>query len=110
MAVAKDPKRTVKARKLDKFVFDAQPGDCFQEPDDGNDRLSFACPGCGVWGGVRAGSPKPEHKPSWEIVAGKLSDPENLILSPSIHCVGCCGWHGFLGGSDRKQPGVFVSC
>lgn len=78
-----------------------QPGACryWKEAE----RLMFACPGCGLWGSVRIGNPKPTEKPSWDIVAGTTDDLTTLTLQPSIHCVGCCGWHGHL------VKGVFVS-
>lgn len=60
------------------------------------DRLAFSCPGCGRWGSIRVGSPKPEESPSWAILEGSVDDPATLSLSPSINCVGCCGWHGYL--------------
>lgn len=95
-----DPKRTVKAKKVDAFRYDCEPGDCILY----GDRLMFGCPGCGLWGGVNAGHPKPAQGPSWDIVSGTLDDPEHLTLSPSIHCIGCCGWHGHL------KDGTFVPC
>lgn len=66
------------------------------------DRLMFTCPGCGQWGGVRATEP-PKRQNAWVIVAGNLDDASTLTLQPSIHCVGCCGWHGYL------TDGVFRS-
>lgn len=66
--------------------------------------LHHTCPGCGRFGGIRVGHPKPTNGPSWAIVGGSLEAPETLSLAPSIHCVGCCGWHGYL------AHGVFVSC
>lgn len=75
------------------------PGEC--EPPLG-DHFQFACPGCGRNGAIRCTAPK--TKTSWEIVSGTLVDPSSLTLSPSINCIGCCGWHGYLRG------GVFVSC
>ena len=66
----------------------------------------FCCPGCGQAGGITAGHPKPDNSngASWDILAGSLDDVTTLTLSPSIHCVGCCQWHGHL------QGGVFKSC
>ncbi len=96
-----DPKRTgVRAKLIADFEFDAEPGQCLRN----GDRLMFACPGCGQWGGVSAGTPKPAQGPSWQIVAGTLDDPATLTLAPSINCIGCCGWHGYL------KNGVFESC
>lgn len=97
-----DPKRTgVKAKLIDEFHFHAEPGDCQYDPE--TKRLSFACPGCGAWGGISCGHPKPAESPSWDIVSGAPEDPATLTLSPSIDCRGCCGWHGHL------KAGVFVS-
>jgi hypothetical protein len=109
VADATDPKRTVKATVA--HVFDADggapggldghpPGTCQQTQKN---RLMFTCPGCGQWGGVQAfhGEKKPE---GWQIVAGELGDATTLTLSPSIHCISCCGWHGYL------KNGVFESC
>lgn len=79
------------------------PGAC--EPhvgDQDNSFLTFACPGCGQVGGILVGHPKPQHSPSWDVAGGSLADPLTLTLNPSINCVGCCGWHGYLRG------GVFV--
>ena len=59
--------------------------------------LRFACPGCGRIGAINVSSPKTPQ--SWLI-----EQLEPLTLSPSIHCIGCCGWHGFL------TNGTFVSC
>jgi hypothetical protein len=95
-------RRECKAIVIKEFKFDSPPGTCLVDSDI--NKLSFACPGCGRWGGVIAGHPKPPVKPSWDIIGGKLSDPTTLTLSPSIHCIGCCGWHGYL------KNGVFESC
>lgn len=105
-----DPKRNVKA--VHREVFDADggapdglcedPGVCQWFAEDR--RLGFCCPGCGRWGAVLVGNPKPVTRPSWEATDGDPADPTTLTLSPSIHCVGCCGWHGYLRG------GAFQSC
>ncbi len=98
-----DPKRTnVKAVLLDKFKFHAKPGEC--QWDAESSRLEFACPGCGQWGSISCGHPKPARSPSWDITAGSPEDPGSLTLSPSINCIGCCAWHGHL------RNGLFVSC
>jgi hypothetical protein len=115
MNVVVDPKRTVPARTVTVFEadgsardgIDAQPGDCQKrEPYRGDlaERLMFACPGCARWGSIVCGHPKPAKGPSWDIVSGSLDDPATLTLATSIHCVGCCGWHGYL------RNGVFESC
>lgn len=63
----------------------------------------IACPGCGEWGGVAIGEPQREGGPVWQVTGGSVEDVTTLTLHPSIHCVGCCGWHGYL------QNGVFNS-
>lgn len=105
---ATDPRRTCPA--IHRQVFDAdggapngieaEPGTCQRVQPN---RLMFTCPGCGQWGGVQA-FPPPKKPEGWEIVRGTLDDPTTLTLSPSIHCQGCCGWHGYL------TDGVFTSC
>ena len=97
-----DPKRSGVRAVLREFRLDADPGDCIYHPEES--RLTFACPGCAQWGGVRCGHPKPAEKPSWDIVSGRPEEPDTLTLAPSIHCQGCCGWHGYL------KDGVFESC
>lgn len=103
-----DPKRTVKATRTGEAWPDGEhalPGMCYI--DSGatyKDHLLFACPGCGRMGAIRATHPKDVNGPSWDITAGSLLEPEALTLSPSINCVGCCGWHGYL------KNGVFESC
>lgn len=104
--ITADPKRTVKAtvaRVFDEdggavLPIDQPPGTCQRTQKN---RLMFTCPGCGQWGGVQAfdGPKKPD---GWQIVAGMLDDPTTLTLSPSIHCVGCCGWHGYLTAGEFK--------
>jgi hypothetical protein len=114
MPVEKDPKRTVKAVK---HVFsDGEWTACYAEPGLAEpmlssekpgyhrDHLMFACPGCGRCGSIPVGHPKPGESPSWDVTGGSLADVTTLTLSPSIHCISCCGWHGHL------RNGVFVSC
>jgi len=79
---------------------DRPPGTCQRVSAD---RLMFTCPGCGQWGGVRA-TPPPKQASAWEILGGTLDDPAGLTLQPSVHCVSCCGWHGYL------RNGRFVPC
>lgn len=99
-----DPKRTnVKMVLLDSWPEDdenIEPGFCISKYDN---HLSFACPGCGRFGSILYGDPKPVISQSWKIESGSI-EALNLTLSPSINCVGCCGWHGFL------KNGIFVSC
>jgi hypothetical protein len=98
-------KRTVKA-----FYFDWRAADypAYAQPaaslSNAKGHLLFACPGCGRFGGISCGNPKPTQSPSWNIEQGTLDDVTSLTLSPSINCVGCCGWHGYL------RNGVFESC
>ena len=47
------------------------------------------CPGCGHESSMDF---KPRPSPSWEW-DGNLEKP---TLSPSVNCVGCCQWHGYL--------------
>lgn len=62
-----------------------------------NDTSLFnKCPGCGRSAVLRIGG---DVRPRWI-----LESAEPLTLSPSVHSVGCCGWHGFLRG------GEWVSC
>lgn len=100
--------RTVKATRTNEAWPEgehAEPGAVHIDTNrDYKDHLLFACPGCGRMGSIRATRPKNVGGQSWEIVAGELTEPESLTLAPSIHCVGCCGWHGFL------KNGVFESC
>lgn len=58
---------------------------------------SLCCPGCGKLSG-------PKRSASWQIIAGSFADVEKLTLQPSIHCGGCCEWHGYL------TDGEFRSC
>lgn len=104
-APAIDAKRTVNATLFDWSGLDHpdyyEPG-ASQHLYPGH--LAFACPGCGRVGAILAGEQKPVPSPSWKIESGILDDPTTLTLSPSINCVGCCGWHGYL------RNGVYVSC
>jgi hypothetical protein len=95
-SVPVDPKRSgVKAVLVEGYTDDLPPGACLPW-DQNSGRLHFACPGCGQLGGVNCGHPKPAQGLSWDIVSGSPADPATLTLTPSINCVGCCGWHGFL--------------
>lgn len=102
---AVDPKRT--GLKVASTVFadidvgdTAEPGLIEAKFDAGY--IILSCPGCGHVSGMRVGNPKPEQTPSWRIAAGDTA--ETLTLEPSINCIGCCGWHGYL------RDGVFESC
>ena len=97
-----DPKRTVKLVvdpfpedwDYDKYeypgrseIFDADERGCV---------LRFACVGCGKFGQIRVGWSDKPASPGWLLVGGNKDDPTTWTLSPSIHCIGCCGWHGYL--------------
>jgi hypothetical protein len=100
-----DNKRTVAATLLNwkeaGYPDTGEPGQSCRYVDG---HFMFACPGCGRWGGIRVGAQKPPESPSWAITEGSVDDPTTLSLSPSINCVGCCGWHGYL------TKGVYKSC
>lgn len=102
--VTVDPRRTCKATPFDWPAADypdaGEPGQACQLHER---LLQFACPGCGRFGAIRCGSPKPGESPSWVIAAGSLADPTTLTLTPSINCVGCCGWHGYLTAGEFKS-------
>ena len=52
------------------------------------------CPGCGDESAMhlrQPGSPHPQGA-SWEVEGL----PETITFNPSVHCTGCCGWHGWL--------------
>lgn len=98
-----DPKRTgLKATIVDHFPDDDDvPFGAIYPKMQGY--IGITCPGCGQCSAMRVGNPKPAESPSWQM-SGSLSDLSTLSLSPSINCVGCCGWHGYL------RNGVFESC
>jgi len=62
-------------------------------PEDGI-WLGFCCPRTGKpCGSILVGNgEKPADSPSWRW-DGNIQSP---TLTPSINCVGGCGWHGFL--------------
>lgn len=103
-----NPKRTVTATRTNDAWPEGEhtiPGAVYVDPEQVyKDHLLFACPGCGRMGSIRVTRPKSEGGQSWELVAGELTEPESLTLAPSINCVGCCGWHGYL------RNGIFESC
>lgn len=100
-----DIKRTV---KLTPVVYDSGEWMDYGEPGRAEARLAgrlvFNCPGCGRGGSISIGDQKPPETPSWQITAGSVADLTSITLAPSIRCVGCCGWHGYL------TNGVFASC
>lgn len=97
-----DKKRTIKSTVSDAEVHAFErvaPGVIFRNFEHLG-RLAFSCPGCGHVASVSVGDPKPPHSPSW-LMQGPI---DSLTLTPSINCINCCGWHGFL------RNGVFESC
>lgn len=57
--------------------------------------IMLKCPGCGEASGMHCREPGTLHPPdqeSWEL----SGLPNAATMSPSINCVGCCGWHGWL--------------
>lgn len=76
------------------------------EPDDQREQTFwYCCPcGCGSVGPLLVGNGfKPARSPSWTW-NGSTDAP---VLSPSVNHVG--HWHGWLGGSDGKSPGMWLS-
>jgi hypothetical protein len=70
------------------------------------DDLYFCCPcGCGEisWIPVLTG-PKQDKSWAWN------GDVANPVVSPSISKRYGCHWHGHLGGSDGKKPGIWTTC
>lgn len=104
--VVVDPKRTgVKARKIDEFVFDAEPGWMMPTTmgDEGKTTgFTIACPGCGVWGAMSFVAYDGFTNP-WRVTGGSVEDVTTLSVMNSL-LMHCCGWHGFL------KNGIFESC
>lgn len=80
----------------------AGPGAIYhpQPSQTGVRSIILNCPGCGEGSAMTVypvGTPKPPS-PSWEI----SGEGENLTLKPSINCVGCCKWHGWLTNGEYK--------
>jgi hypothetical protein len=104
-----DPRRTdLKARRVES-LWDPEGGYLeFTEPgtytlgERAEQLLVLACPGCGRVSGMTVGDPKPDNRngATW-LLTGPADAP---TLQPSINCVGCCKWHGWL------TAGVFRSC
>lgn len=103
---AVDPRRTNLAAVPHTFELDdgflpdyAEPGRFeLRTYGTGERYLVLACPGCGKVAGMAVGDPKPSASPSW-LITGPPAAP---TLHPSVNCVGCCGWHGWL------KNGVFA--
>jgi hypothetical protein len=67
-----------------------------------NGHVMMKCPGCGAASGMHVrdeGVPHPPTGASW-IISG-LQD--KATLDPSVNCVGCCGWHGFLKNGEYTK-------
>lgn len=63
--------------------------------------IMLKCPGCGQSSGMHCrvpGTAHPEGIQSWELSGLQPT------MNPSINCVGCCGWHGWL------KDGIFSKC
>lgn len=64
--------------------------------------IMMKCPGCGESSAMMVYAEGTTHPPgiqAWQITG----IPGNISLSPSINCVGCCGWHGYLTGGVYKR-------
>ena len=64
--------------------------------------IMLKCPGCGQESGMNCrvpGEPHPPSGQSWEL----SGLPESPTMSPSINCVGCCGWHGWLKNGEYSK-------
>lgn len=61
--------------------------------------LAFRCPGCGRPSAIMVDREKKNDTHQWEW-DGNTDAP---TLKPSINCVGCCGWHGFLTAGEFKS-------
>lgn len=72
-------------------------------PDAEKCILLFTCPGCGEFGQISVGFQKKLSSPSWLLAKGDRENVSDWTLTPSINCVGRCGWHGYL------TDGVFRS-
>lgn len=76
----------------------AGPGAIFLwrfEEKGSHGHVMLKCPGCGRESAMHCrtpGTPHPDVGASWELT-GLLDKPS---MHPSINCVGCCGWHGYL--------------
>lgn len=76
-----------------------QPGDYWMSHE--RSTLAMCCPGCGT---VHAMQLRPlregQRGPSWTCTI----DGDGITLHPSVNCIGCCGWHGWL------KQGVWRHC
>lgn len=99
---AVDPRRTVPAVPaafacVDGFFPDYAPPGTFElRVGEKGTLMLLACPGCGRVSGMTVGDPKPDNGngATW-LLTGPPASP---TLHPSVNCVGCCGWHGWLKG------------
>jgi len=65
--------------------------------------LGFICP-CGC--GTESWLPLDDGRRGWHW----NGNPDAPVLTPSVFNSGLpCQWHGWLGGSDGKHPGMWVS-
>jgi hypothetical protein len=75
----------------------------FQRSNNGgkSGRAMLKCPGCGRESGMHlrsVGIPHPAESSSWEV----SGLPDNITLTPSVNCTGCCQWHGWLIDGEWK--------
>ena len=60
---------------------------------DGVTGLGINCPGCGKESYLHLTDENGRGlEPCWHWDG----DPKKPTLKPSVHSVGCCGWHGYL--------------
>lgn len=87
------------------FRRDLPPGAAELSEANGQPYLTYVCPcGCGNVG-VLPLAPFP-GRAGWDWDADRV----NPVLRPSIRHRYGCRWHGFLGGADGKQPGIWETC
>jgi hypothetical protein len=64
--------------------------------------IMMNCPGCGESSAIFVYAPGDKHpadQEAWQITG----IPANITLKPSINCVGCCRWHGYLTNGEYKR-------
>ena len=72
---------------------------CFVSDTSNNTAgIAIKCPGCGSESYLSVKKDYPP--PNWEWNGNE----EKPTLTPSVHSVGCCGWHGWL------RDGEWVKC
>lgn len=82
----------------------SEPGD-FSYASNSSDEvagLCIKCPGCGAESYLQFANTATtvEHGSKWSWDGNRIEP----TLSPSVHSVGCCGWHGYL------RNGKWESC